>query len=128
MASRVKRLARNRHSALADLLTDGEAEWGPHEENTALLLEVQNYQLELAWVDRITNPDDPKVKEERRKADASGIKPPRKPLVPPIAHRPKKLAEQRYEEYLHSLTEASKPQRITEHLDSDEFDRRMDLI
>lgn len=127
LASRVKRLARNRHSELADLLTDGEAEWGPHEENTAELLEVQSYLLELAWVDRTTNPDDPEVKAERRKAEASGIKPPKRPLVPPIAHRPKKLAEQRFEDYLSKLAEANTPERIREQLDSDEFDRRLRL-
>ncbi|HYD01493.1 MAG TPA: hypothetical protein VEB22_09730 [Phycisphaerales bacterium] len=117
-----------RTSALADLLTDGEAEWGAHEENTAQLLEIQSYQLDLDWIQRITDPDDPAVKAERERARAEGLKPPKKPIVPPIALRPKGLAEQKYDEYLQKLTEAQKPQRIREQLDSDEFDRRMGLV
>lgn len=127
-AARVKRLTRVRSSALADFLTEGEAEWGAHEENTAQLLEVQSYQLELDWAERVTDPNDPAVKEEREKARLQGLKPPRKPLVPPVALRPRKLAEQRYEEYLERLMEAQTPERIREQVDSDEFDRRMNLI
>lgn len=128
LAARVKRLVRIRTSALADLLSEGEAEWSAHEENTAVLLEVQSYLLDLEWTQRTTDPDDPAVKAEREKARASGIRPPKRPLVPPIALRPKRLAEQRYEEYLQKLAEAQTPQRVREHLDSDEFDKRMGLI
>lgn len=126
-AVRVRRLTRIRSSALADLLSEGEAEWGAHEENTAQLLEVQSYQLDLDWVERTTDPNDPEVKAERARAQSAGIKPPKKPIVPPMALRPKRLAEQRYEEYLQRLTEAQKPQRIREQVDSDEFDRRLGL-
>lgn len=127
LATRVKRLVRIRSSALADLLSDGEAEWGAHEENTAQLLEVQSYLLDLEWAQRTTDPDDPAVKAERERARANGIKPPKKPLVPPVALRPKRLAEQRYEEYLQKLTESQQPHRVREQLDSDEFDRRLGL-
>lgn len=128
LAARVRRLIRIRSSALADLLSDGEAEWGAHEENTAQLLEVQAYLLDLEWVQRTVDPNDPEVKAEREQARAKGIKPPKRPLVPPVALRPKKLAEQRYDEYVRMLTEAQTPQRVREQLDSDEFDRRMGLI
>lgn len=127
LVSRVKRLTRKRSSALADLLSEGEAEWGANEENTAALLEVQSYLLDLEWAQRTTDPDDPAVKAEREQARLKGITPPKRPLVPPIALRPKRLAEQRYEEYLQKLTESQQPQRIREQLDSDEFDRRLRL-
>lgn len=119
---------RIRSSALADLLSEGEAEWGAHEENTAQLFEVQSYLLELEWTEKTTDPNDPAVKAEREAARSKGIKPPRKPLVPPVALRPKKLAEQRYDEYVQKLTESQTPKRIREQLNSDEFDRRMGLI
>lgn len=128
LAVRVKRLVRIPSSALATLLSDGESEWGAHEENTAQLLEVQSYQLELDWAEKTTDPDDPEVKAERERAKASGAKPPKKPIVPPVALRPKRLAEQRYEEYVQQLIDTQAPQRIREQVDSDEFDRRMGLI
>lgn len=124
---RVKRLVKMRSSALADLLSEGEAEWSPHEENTALLLEVQSYQLELAWIDRTADPNDREARLERLKAESAGLKPPKNPIVPPVAHRPSWLAERKYEEYLEKLT-ASQAPRVREQVDSDEFDRRMGLI
>jgi hypothetical protein len=59
-----------RDSALYDLLSDGLSHWGPHEENTALLLEAQAYALELVWADRTTDPDDPAVKRDRHQGQA----------------------------------------------------------
>lgn len=128
LAVRVRRLAHKRTSALAGLLSDGEAEWGAHEENTALLLEVQSYQLELDWLEKITDPADPAVKAERAKAQAAGVKPPKRPIVPPVAMRPQRLAEQKFDEYLKKLLDSQAPQRVREQVDTDEFDRLLGLI
>lgn len=69
-------------------LVHGLDHWGWHEENTARLLEAQAYKLELDWVDRITDPDDPEVKRDRAQAKRAGIRPPERPIVPPVALRP----------------------------------------
>lgn len=127
LASRVKRLTQMRASALAELLSDGAAEWGPHEENTAQLLEVQSYQLELAWIDRTFDPNDQEVKRERLAAERAGIKPPKKPIVPPVALRPKSIAEQRFQEYVDQLAKHQAPQRVREQVSTDEFDRLLNL-
>jgi hypothetical protein len=128
LVAHVHRLTRIRDSALYDLLTDGLAHWGPHEENTALLLEAQVYALELVWADRITDPDDPAVKRDRLKAKRAGIKPPPHPLIPPIAHRPDSLAERRLHEYLEAIEryQAGPPPEV-KYLTSNEFDRELGL-
>jgi hypothetical protein len=80
------------------------ADWDAHKENTARLLEVIAYRLELEWVDRTTDPDDPEVKRERVAAKRAGKKPPERPIVPPVALRPRELAEQRAREYADLLS------------------------
>ncbi|WP_432845972.1 hypothetical protein ACQPXB_35865 [Amycolatopsis sp. CA-161197] len=129
LVAHVHRLTRIRDAALYDLLSDGLSHWGPHEENTALLLEAQSYALELSWVDRITDPDDPAVKRERAQAKRAGIKPPPHPLIPPIAHRPDSVAEQRLREYLDAVARyQTGPPPDVRHLTSVEFDRELGLI
>lgn len=75
--------------------------WGPHEENTARLLEAQSYALEFAYADRTIDPDDPAVKAERAKNKRR--KPPPHPIVPPVAFRPKKFADERMAEYVEQI-------------------------
>lgn len=128
LVAHVHRLTKIRDAALYDLLTEGIGHWGPHEENTARLLEAQAYALELAWVDRITDPDDPAVKRERAQAKRAGIKPPRHPLVPPVAHRPDAVAELRLKEYLDAIARYStRPAPDVKYLSSAEFDRELGL-
>lgn len=79
------------------------AGWDAHKENTARLLEVMSHFLDLEWVDRITDPDDPEVKRERAMAKRAGIRPPEKPIIPPVAMRPPELAEERAREYTERL-------------------------
>ncbi|MEU7787658.1 hypothetical protein [Amycolatopsis sp. NPDC049159] len=128
LVAHVHRLTRIRDAALYDLLSGGLSHWGPHEENTALLLEHQAYALELTWSDRITDPDDPKLKRERAQAKKAGIKPPPHPLIPPVAHRPDSLAEQRLREYLDAIERhrAGPPPEV-KYLSSADFDREMGL-
>jgi hypothetical protein len=79
------------------------ANWDAHKENTAQALEVMSYFLDLEWVDRITDPEDPEVKRARAAAKRAGIKPPEKPIIPPVAMRPPELAEERVREYTERL-------------------------
>lgn len=123
----VRHTARTPDSALYRQLNEG---WGPHEENTARLYEALHYWLELAWVDRTTDPDDPAVKRERALAKRNGIKPPEHPLIPPVALRPPEMSEQRLQEYIEELEQyqTDKPdQGGTRHVSSSEFDRMLGL-
>jgi hypothetical protein len=81
--------------------------WGPHEENTALLLEAERYRLELDWADRTVDPASPEVKAARQEAEKAGIKPPSHPLIPPIAQRPREIADLRIQQYLDDVAAAN---------------------
>jgi hypothetical protein len=101
-------------SRLVTLILGLDDYWGPHEENTARLLEAQAYALDFAWADRTIDPDDPAVKAERAKKR----KPPPHPIVPPAAFRPKKYADERMAEYVEQIGKyAPKPESV------DPFDR-----
>ena len=83
--------------------------WGPHEENTARLFEAQAFKLELDWVDRTTDPDDPEVKRDRAQAKRAGITPPPHPIVPPVALRPPSMAEDAIVAYVEKLEAHNTP-------------------
>lgn len=102
--------------------------WGWHEENTARLYEALSYWLDLAWVDRTTDPDDPKVKRERALAKRQGITPPPHPLIPPMALRPPEIADERLRHYLDEVEKYQPPERGGKQLvSSAEFDRVLGL-
>lgn len=85
-----------------------------------------SYQLELDWIDRTTDPNDPEVKRARAKAQREGRKPPRQPIIPPIAHRPERLQQQAIDAYMAQLANhGAGPSAEAEFLSSDEFDRQM---
>ncbi|GAA2774108.1 hypothetical protein GCM10010470_02440 [Saccharopolyspora taberi] len=124
----VKQTIRTPGSALNRVAAGG---WGWHEENTARLYEALNYWLELAWIDRTTDPDDPEVKRERAEAKRAGIKPPPHPLIPPVALRPSEIADERFQAYLDEVgqyqTKRQEQQGGKRQVTSDEFDRIMGL-
>jgi hypothetical protein len=76
-----------------------------NQENTALLLETLTAQIEWAWADRTIDPEDPEVKRERAKAKANGVKPPKHPILRPVAKRPPDHDEQRWRDYIRTLSE-----------------------
>ena len=118
----VKRLIRIRDSALRCLLLGDHAQWGPDEENRALLLEVEAYRLQLDWTDRTTDPEDPEVRRDRLDAKRKGLKPPKRPVVPPVAQRPGELAQERLQHYIDELV-SHEPKPAKEIVALDEFDR-----
>ncbi|WP_116206223.1 hypothetical protein [Amycolatopsis circi] len=129
LAAFVRRLVRIPTSALADLLSDGEAAWGPHEENTARLLEAQDYALQLTWNDRTIDPDDPELRKERAIAKRNGFKPPPFPMIPPSALRPPKLAQARVDAYLaevHRYQNPPKPE--ADVIPLDEWERAKGIV
>lgn len=107
------------------LLGDGAA-WGPHEENTARLLDLTEHEVQTAWTDRITDPEDPEVMRERAEAKRKNHKPPPTPLILPVALRPEKIAEQRFMEYVEAAAKLV-PQRVKESVSSSEFDAALGL-
>lgn len=126
----MQQLRRVPDSALRRAELGEAADWGLHEENTARLLDVLAYRLDLDWVDRTTDPDDPQVKRDRARAKRDGRTPPSRPLVPPVAHRPEQLQQHLIERYTSDLAEHR--DGGDEHggqrsglVSSDEFDRQM---
>lgn len=76
---------------LIDLCDEAEELADQHDreaENLAMLIDRIDYTLNSEYYDRITDPDDPKLKAERNRREALGIKPPPQPLIPPVALRP----------------------------------------
>jgi hypothetical protein len=114
-------------SALAREEAGPWGDWDAHKENTARLLEIEAYKLELAWIDRTTDPDDREVKLERLAAERAGIKPPPHPMVPPIAMRPHEIGQQRLQEYLDEAASFRTPVKEKIQVSTSEFDRLMDL-
>lgn len=107
------------------------AEWGPHEENTALLLDIRSYELELAWADRTMDPDDRDARRERLEAKRNGIRPPKHPLVPPVARRPEDLAEAHLKAYLEKVAEQQvkqQPVKTSGLVSMSEFNKAMGLV
>lgn len=108
-------------------LVNGLDHWGPHEENTAQLLETERYKLELDWADRTIDPASPEVKAARREAEMAGIKPPSHPLIPPIAHRPREIADLRIQQYLDEVAAANTAPREKVLVSLDEWEHAMGL-
>lgn len=118
----VRQLAATPGTAVRRELLGELAEWGPHEENTARLLDVLAYDLDWRWGQGVIDPDDPDVKRERAEAKRAGVKPPPHPLIPPVAHRPTGVAEQRLNEYLERVTEYATPKERSHSVSRAAFD------
>lgn len=99
-------------SELVNLVLQLDTEWGPHEENTALLLETLTAQLDWGWADRTIDPNDPEVQAERRKH--ANRKPPPRPILRPVAWRPSKEANERLDAYAAELTKYAEPQHTVD--------------
>jgi hypothetical protein len=126
LVARVRRLAAIPGSALANLLDpDGERHWGPHEENTARLYEALRYWLQIEWRDRTVDPNDPEERAARR--EASKVRPPVDPPIPPVALRPPGLAERHVEAWIESTRKAARAGRERVTVTSDDFDKAMGL-
>lgn len=94
---------------LVNLVQQLHQEWGPHEENTALLLETLTAQLDWGWADRTIDPEDPKVKAEQEKRKK--IKPPPHPILRPVACRPVKQDQERWEAYATEIAKYVPPEK-----------------
>lgn len=84
-----------------------DTDWGPHEENTALLLETITAQLDWGWADRTIDPEDPEVQAEQRRRKT--VKPPPHPILRPVAFRPAKETEERVQHYMEEIVRYTPP-------------------
>lgn len=105
----IRELAATDGSSLRRHFLGEHAEWGPHQENTARLLDAQAYWLDWEWQEKAVGPNDPQVRRARAEARRRGTRTPRRPLIPPVAARPRGVHEQHLLEYLEQVAELSAP-------------------
>lgn len=85
-----------------------EYEWGYTDENIACLIDREDYWLNAEYQSWITDPEDPEVKKAHEERKRSGVKPPPKPIIYPIAHRPQHAAARRAKELLAQVADVEK--------------------
>lgn len=59
-----------------------------------MLVDRLDYWLTSEYTSWITDPDDPEVKRRRAEQKRAGVKPPPQPMITPVAHRPKRVADE----------------------------------
>lgn len=104
------------------------AGWGHTDANLADLVDMMRYWLWSEYNRWVTDPNDPKVKQELAQRKRSGIIPPPTPLIEPVAHRPGSLADQYQQAYLMSIADHApqKPAKGRRMVPMDEFDLYLD--
>lgn len=91
--------------ALLARSTELDAQEARDSENLAMLLDRDDYWLNSEYAQWTTDPDDPEVKAARAQRKRSGIKPPPRPLLAPIALRPREIAEVRAKQYMDAIAD-----------------------
>jgi hypothetical protein len=124
LVARIKKLPAE--SALAREEMGDMADWSSLAENVAKLVDLMTAWLHYEYASWTTDPDD--VEAQRKARKRAGIKPPPKPLIPPVAARPQSLHDRLVDDYLtesaqYQLPESEGPRMVT----SDEFDALMGL-
>ncbi|WP_233426066.1 hypothetical protein [Corynebacterium silvaticum] len=67
-------------------------EWTKTDENIAHLVDREDFWLNAEYSSWITDADDPEIQSAREHRKQSGMKPPPKPILWPIAERPQRAA------------------------------------
>lgn len=93
------------------ILADGLDEWSATDENIARLVDREDYWLNSEYSSWITDPDDPEVRDERARRKMLGIKPPKTPLLWPVAVRPIALQEKLAAQAVEAAEKASQVPR-----------------
>ncbi|WP_143545170.1 MULTISPECIES: hypothetical protein [unclassified Rhodococcus (in: high G+C Gram-positive bacteria)] len=81
------------------------------DENIAMLLDRDNFELDSLYSQWITDPNDPEVKAAAADRKRRGIKPSKQPLIYPIALRRQELAEIHKQRYAEAVQRYSTPER-----------------
>jgi hypothetical protein len=102
--------------------------WSLLDENVAQLVDLVAHQIETEWTDRVTDPDDPEVKQARARAKAAGIRPPRHAPVVPVALRPAGVGEQLMRAYAARMAEFQVPDAAPARGDSAESGDVLDTL
>jgi hypothetical protein len=80
------------------------------DENIAMLLDRDNFELESLYHQWITDPNDPTVKAEAADRKRRGITPSKQPLIYPIALRRPELTEIYRQRYTEAVQRYSTPE------------------
>ncbi|WP_206492333.1 hypothetical protein [Rhodococcus sp. KRD162] len=83
---------------------------GRTDENIAMLLDRDNFELDSLYSQWITDPSDPKVKAAADDRKRRGIKPSPRPLIYPIALRRQELADVYIKQYTEAVQRYSTPE------------------
>jgi hypothetical protein len=84
--------------------------------------------VDWEWSAKTVDPDDPEVRRERLEAKRNGAKPPKRPLIPPIAARPEGIRDERMTEFLERVAEHLGNSAERRLVTTDEFDRLIDAM
>lgn len=89
--------------------------------NVAELVDLMHFWLHQEYAQWVYDPDDPENK------NAPKVKPPKQPLIPPIAYRPESVMTRLVEDYTEKALVLS-PQSKKRVVSSDEFDSIIDAL
>ncbi|OZE90212.1 hypothetical protein CH302_27565 [Rhodococcus sp. 15-2388-1-1a] len=84
---------------------------GRTDENIAMLLDRDNFELDSLYSQWTTDPNDPEVKASAADRKRRGIKPSPQPLIAPIALRRPELQEIYIKQYAEAVQRYSTPER-----------------
>jgi len=103
------------------------ADWSYLAHNIATLVDVMSAWLTYEYASWTSDPD--QVEEERKRRERAGVKPPPRPLIPPVAARPPSLHEELLDAYVAEAVKYQIPETEAgpRMVDSDEFDALMGL-
>ncbi|MFI5504461.1 hypothetical protein ACFLIN_03740 [Corynebacterium kutscheri] len=79
--------------------------WSHTDENLAKLIDREHYWLDSEYAQWVFDPEDPEVKQAQARKKQSRVKPPEKPIVPPVASRPAAAQLKALEAYNSQLVE-----------------------
>ena len=76
-----------------------------------MLVDRLDYWLNSEYTSWVTDPDDPEVKRRRAEQKRAGVKPPPQPMITPVAHRPKRVADELVKELIARTKQQEAPKR-----------------
>ncbi|OZD74898.1 hypothetical protein CH273_25770 [Rhodococcus sp. 05-339-2] len=97
-------------AALVEYALARDDQQGRTDENIAMLLDRDNFELDSLYSQWTTDPNDPEVKAAAADRKRRGIKPSPHPLIAPIALRRQELQEIYIKQYTEAVQRYSAPQ------------------
>ena len=98
-------------------------DWNHLAANLAELVDIMHFWLHSEYAKWTYDPDDPANKGKPKS------KPPKNPLIPPVAFRPESVHQERMTDYMQQIVDAAEDSGpTTEWVSSDEFDAWVDSL